>query len=63
MQSLSDQYSRLASNDPRVFDQIYKYAAGPGPPPFSFLTIHVNSRDKDRTFCARFDEWILPPDD
>ena len=63
MQSLSDQYSRLASKDPRVFDQIYKYAAGPGSPPFSFLTIHVNSRDKDRTFCARFDEWILPPDD
>jgi len=63
MQSLVDQYSRLASQDPKIFEEIYKYAAGPGSPPYSFLTIHVNSRDKDRTFCARFDEWILPPDD
>ena len=63
MQSLIDQYSQLASRDPKIFEQIYRYAAGPDSPPYSFLTIHVNSRDKDRTFCARFDEWILPPDE
>jgi len=63
MQSLSEQCSRPASKDPRVFDDIYKYAAGPGSPPFSFLTIHDNNRDKNRTFCGRFDEWIIPADD
>jgi hypothetical protein len=63
MQSLIDQYSRLASKDPKIFEEIFRYAAGPGSPPFSFLTIHINSRDKDRTFMARFDEWIIPPDE
>jgi hypothetical protein len=63
MQSLIDQYSRLASKDPNVFEEIYRYAAGPGAPPFSFLTIQINSRDKNKTFMARFDEWILPPEE
>ena len=63
MQSLSEQYSRLASKDPKVFDEIYKYAAGPSSPPYPFLTVFVNSRNPNKTFLARFDEWIIPPEE
>ena len=59
-QSLSDQYSQLAGRDKPIFDAIYDLAAGPNAQPFSFLTIHTNSRDPNKTFMLRLESWIVP---
>ena len=59
-QSLSDQYSQLAGRDKSVIDAIYDLAGGPNVLPFSFLTIHTNSRDPAKTFMLRLESWIVP---
>jgi len=59
-QSFSEQYSRLASRDKHVFDDIYDLAVGEGADPFSFLRIHTNLRDVNKTFMLKLEGWMHP---
>jgi len=58
-QTLAEQYGQLAGRDKSIYDAMYDLASGPHSQPFSFLTIHVNSRDPAKTFMLRLESWIV----
>ena len=59
---MAEQYSRLAGQDKKTFDEIYELAVGKNAPPYSFLTINVNERE-GRIFMLRFSHFIVPISD